>query len=118
MGKNDIEKKHHQTFESIRRQNTQGQEFWFARDLQPVLDYNSWDKFKRVIDKAMIACNTAGQAAKDHFSHLGKMVSVGSGVSRKIEDYQLIFLRKVYLFVRASKLSLASLKSGFMDSAC
>jgi len=89
MSKKDIEMKHHQTFESIRHENAQGQEFWFARDLQPILDYSSWDKFKRVIDKAMIACKTAGQAINDHFSQMGKMVSLGSGVSRKIEDYQL-----------------------------
>lgn len=83
------EKKHHQTFESIRRENDEGFEFWHARDLQPILDYSSWEKFKQVINKAITACKKSGQAAENHFSRTVKMVSIGSGAQRKIEDYQL-----------------------------
>jgi len=85
----EIEKKHHQTFESIRQENDEGFEFWCARELQPILDYSSWDKFKQVINKAIMACKKSGHAAENHFSRTVKMVSIGSGAQRKIEDYQL-----------------------------
>ena len=74
MSEKDVEKKHHQTFESTRQINDDGLEFWLARDLQPILDYGTWDKFKRVIDKAMMACGTAGQSTENHFSQVAKMV--------------------------------------------
>jgi hypothetical protein len=64
----EIEKKHHRTFEKLKHINDCGMEFWFARELQPVLDYSSWDKFKRVIGKAMQACVNSGQPAENHFS--------------------------------------------------
>ena len=89
MSGKKIERKHHQTFESIRQENDQGFEFWFARDLQPILDYSSWDKFKQVINKAIMACKKSGQATENHFSRMVKMVPIGSGAQRKIEDYQL-----------------------------
>jgi len=47
---------HHRTFESIRRYNGENAEFWSARELQPLLEYATWDKFRRVIDKASEAC--------------------------------------------------------------
>lgn len=86
MAKNEIEKIHHQTFEQIKQSNEFGQECWSARDLQPVLEYSSWDKFKKVIEKAIIACKTTGQSIEDHFSHVGKKVPLGSGAEREIED--------------------------------
>lgn len=81
---NEIQKKHYSTFEAIKQINNEGQEFWRARDLQVVLDYSSWDKFKRVIQKAIIACENSKQISGNHFSHLGKMVELGSGSQRKI----------------------------------
>ena len=89
MSGKEIEKKHHETFESIRSEDVEGSEYWSARDLQPILDYSSWDKFKRVIDKAMTACEKAGQSVENHFSQVGKMVNIGSGTQREVEDYQL-----------------------------
>lgn len=75
-------------FESIRHVNEYGQEFWYARELQVALEYKRWDKFKNVIDKAMTACESAGNAISDHFSHVGKMVE--AGVAQKdIGDIQL-----------------------------
>lgn len=89
MSSKEIEKIHHKTFELIRHEDIEGTEFWSARDLQPILDYSSWDKFKRVIDKAMTACEKAGQAVENHFSQVGKMVNIGSGTQREVEDYEL-----------------------------
>ncbi|MCZ0932137.1 MAG: hypothetical protein OXJ52_03180 [Oligoflexia bacterium] len=84
---NPITKKHHKTFEDIRQKTKQGGDFWSARDLQTVLDYKSWDKFKSVIAKATRACKNSGNDPFNHFSRLGKMVKIGSGAERHIPDY-------------------------------
>jgi len=78
-----------QTFESIKRVNEFGQEFWYARELQVVLKYKSWNKFLNVIRKAEDACKGSGNDSSDHFSHVGKMVDLGSGAQREIEDIEL-----------------------------
>lgn len=84
-----VVEQHHQTFESIRQFDAQGDEYWSARDLQPLLEYAAWDKFKRVIEKAMEACRQSGHGVEDHFSQTAKMVDIGSGAKREIEDYLL-----------------------------
>jgi len=89
MSEKEIKKAHHQTFESLKRMNDENMEFWFARDLQNVLDYSSWDKFKRVIDKSITACKNSGQFVDNHFSQMVKMVQIGSGAEREIEDFML-----------------------------
>lgn len=78
----------HLTFESLKHE-AEGSEFWYARELQPVLDYSSWDKFERVIKKAITACEGSGQSSEDHFSQVGKMVDIGSGAKRPTRDYKL-----------------------------
>lgn len=88
MTPKNIDQKHHQTFENL-KQIADEVEFWFARDLQAVLDYSSWDKFKRVIQKALTACESSGQMAENHFSQVVKMVQIGSGAQREIEDIEL-----------------------------
>ncbi len=80
-------KSHHKTFEDIRQKTPEGVEFWSARDLQVVLGYSSWDKFKVVIQKAIKACENSKNSPSDHFSQLGKMVKIGLGVERHIPDY-------------------------------
>jgi DNA-damage-inducible protein D len=80
---------HHQTFESIRQFDADGSEYWLARDLQPLLDYAAWDKFRRVLDKAMEACRQSGHDVDHHFSRVAKLVEIGSGAHREIEDYRL-----------------------------
>ncbi|MPZ45702.1 MAG: DNA damage-inducible protein D [Betaproteobacteria bacterium] len=77
------------SFDSIRQVSTGGGEFWLARELQPLLDYAAWDKFKRVIDKAIEACRQSGHPVEDHFSQTAKMVDIGSGARREIEDCRL-----------------------------
>lgn len=84
-----VVEQHHQTFESIRQFDAQGEEYWSARDLQPLLEYAAWDKFKRVIEKAMEACRQSGHGVEDHFPQTAKMVDIGSGAKREIEDYLL-----------------------------
>lgn len=89
MSKSDITKRHHNTFEDLRHFDAGGNEFWFARELQDALDYASWDKFKRVIQKAMMACDKSGESVDSHFSQMGKMVDLGSGTQREIQDFAL-----------------------------
>lgn len=76
-------------FETIRHENEYGEEFWYARELQLALEYKRWDKFSNVLDKAKIACETSNNNISDHFAHVGKMVDIGSGAERTIDDYQL-----------------------------
>ena len=83
------DKSQYKTFEEIKQINEIGQEFWWARDIQFVLKYGSWDKFSKIIEKAVIACQKAGQDADNHFSQMGKMVKIGSGAKRKIQDFAL-----------------------------
>ncbi len=61
-------------------------EFWYARELQGVLGYDRWENFKKVIDKAVIACETTGVKVSDHFRDVTKMVTIGSGTERPIDD--------------------------------
>ncbi|HML54692.1 MAG TPA: DNA damage-inducible protein D [Solidesulfovibrio magneticus] len=89
MCPDEIERVHHKTFEDIRHGDEEGNEHWLARELGPLLDYSSWDKFLNVIQKAIIACEKSGQDADDHFSQTVKMVDLGSGAKREIQDFKL-----------------------------
>ena len=66
-----------------------GVECWSARELYPLLGYAKWERFKDVIDKAKEACTNAGENINDHFADAGKMVSLGSGAERQIDDIML-----------------------------
>jgi len=76
-------------FESVKHTNEIGQEYWSARELYAVLEYNKWDKFLNVIDKAKHACKNSGQEPQDHFPHVEKLVEIGSGAKRDIGDIHL-----------------------------
>lgn len=77
------------TFEGIRQEDDGGLEFWFARDLAPLLDYQDYRNFQRVIEKAKQACEQSGQPVADHFGDITKMVEIGSGAYRPVEDVEL-----------------------------
>ena len=77
------------TFEDIKHINEYGEEFWYARELQKVLEYTEWRNFTKIIDKAVTACVTSKNSAGDHFVDVNKMVDIGSGAVREIEDYML-----------------------------
>ena len=76
-------------FENIKHIDENGNEYWFARELQNVLEYKRWDKFNNVITNATISCKNSNYAIDDHFSQVGKMVDIGSKTSRSISDYKL-----------------------------
>lgn len=76
-------------FESI-SSIVEGIECWSARDLQPLLGYAKWDNFiNNVVVKAKEACQNAGEDIKNHFPDVGKMVFIGYGVEKHIEDILL-----------------------------
>ena len=78
-----------QTFESIKHVNEYGEEYWLARELQPVLEYAQWRRFSDAIERAKFACKNSGFAVEDHFADVGKMVDIGSGAERQIDDVML-----------------------------
>lgn len=61
-------------------------ECWSARELCTLLGYQQWRNFSNVIDKAKESCNNAGQSVSDHFVDVSKMVTLGSGAEREIDD--------------------------------
>jgi DNA-damage-inducible protein D len=78
----DLKAEEYKTFESIKRTREDGTEFWYARELAPVLDYAKWENFSKVIDRAVLACRNSGFEAADHFPDVRKMVTIGSGANR------------------------------------
>ena len=78
-----------QTFESIKHIDENGVEFWYARELQIVLNYKEWRKFENVINKAKEACKNTDISVLEHFVNVDKMVQIGSGAKRKQKDYKL-----------------------------
>ncbi len=64
-------------------------EFWYARDLQQLLLYTEWRNFQKVLNKAKAACENSSQQISDHFVDFNKMVEIGSGAEKKVEDIKL-----------------------------
>lgn len=76
-------------FENLKHINEYGQEFWYARELQSALEYSQWRRFSDAIERAKTACEKSGHRMQDHFADVGKMVRLGSGAEREIEDIAL-----------------------------
>ena len=66
-----------------------GVEFWLARDLQTVLGYMNWQNFRKVIGDAVTACESSGNKSSDHFTEASKMIALGKGGRRPVEDFML-----------------------------
>ena len=64
-------------------------EFWFARDLQEPLGYARWENFMTAIQRAIESCETTGYKSEHHFRGVTKMVSLGCGAERRVEDFML-----------------------------
>ena len=86
---NELEKINETIFENIKHVDEDGNEYWYARELQKVLEYKRWDKFYNVIESAQVACSISNNNVLYHFSQVGKMIYLGKGGQRKISDYKL-----------------------------
>ena len=89
MSAQRIANKHHATFEGIRQQDAEGNEFWSARRLSKVLEYSEYRHFQPVIERARDACLNSGHAVADHFEDVLEMVDIGSGAKRELPDVRL-----------------------------
>lgn len=63
--------------------------FWYARDWQELLGYTEWRNFLKVIEKAKDSAQNVGASVQNHFVDVNKMVSIGSGAERPVEDIML-----------------------------
>lgn len=77
------------TFEAHAQQTENGVEYWLARDIQHLLGYAKWDNFLNVVSKAKTACEVSEHSVEDHFADVGKMVDLGSGSKREVDDIML-----------------------------
>ena len=80
--------KFNKTFEEFDYEQD-GVEYWMARDLQELLGYAEWRNFLHIIDKAIESCKTTGEVVSDHFVDVNKMIELGKGGQRKVDDIML-----------------------------
>ena len=64
-------------------------EFWYARELMPLLGYERWENFEKAVKRSMDSCETAGITVSDHFREVTKMIMAGKGAQRAVKDYML-----------------------------
>ena len=89
MNNKQLPQQQHTVFENIRHCDSNGNEYWLARELAPALDYPQWRNFLPVLEKARAACRNSNQPIESHFAHLRKLVGIGSGAQREVEEIQL-----------------------------
>ena len=77
------------SFEDIKHMDENGIEYWYARELQLVLDYKEWRKFENVIKKAIDACENSGISAFEHFVGADKTIQMPKGAIKSIKEYKL-----------------------------
>lgn len=83
----------HKDFESIKKVDPHGYEYWEARELMPLLGYRNWEDFHNTVRRGQITCKSAGQSLSDHFRSAPKMIKIAKGTKketfRKVDDYHL-----------------------------
>jgi DNA-damage-inducible protein D len=84
----NLKAKEYVSFEAIKHVSDDGAEFWYARELAPVLEYVQWRNFAKVLDRAILACKNSGYALNDHFAEVSKIVEAGA-TSKPITDFKL-----------------------------
>ena len=90
-------------FESIKKQNEKGQEYWTSRELSTALGYSTYQKFTRTLNKAIMIANSKGLHTPDHFNQTIEMVKLGSGSFRKVENIQLSRMACLIIVENADK---------------
>lgn len=85
---NDIDK-NNKSFENIKHIDENGVEFWYARELMPILQYSNWQNFEKIIDKAKISCQNSGISVFEHFIDVNKLSKRANNAEVEINDHKL-----------------------------
>ena len=86
---NEIKEYTEKVFEDIKHIDEFGNEYWYARELIPVLEYSKWENFNKVIEKAIDACQNSGINYKVHFPDIRKTLKMPNNAAKEIIDYKL-----------------------------
>ena len=86
---NELEKINETIFESIRHVDDEGNEYWYARELQYILGYNQWRSINDLIKRAKVACKESENNVDYHFAVYRKMINIAKGATRNVIDYKL-----------------------------
>ena len=81
--------KSNKSFEDIKHIDENGVEFWYARELMPILQYSNWQNFEKIIDKAKISCENSGISVFEHFIDVNKLSKRANNAEVEIKDYEL-----------------------------
>ena len=81
--------KNNKSFEDIKHIDENGIEFWYARELMPILQYSNWQNFVKIIDKAKISCENSGISMFEHFIDVNKLSKRANNAEVEIKDYEL-----------------------------
>ncbi len=84
-----VEQYKNQSFEDIKHTDVNGNEYWYARELMSALQYSKWQNFKKIINKAIVACENSEISTDDCFTNISKPIISGKGKKEYIEDYKL-----------------------------
>ena len=76
-------------FEQIKKTDADGKNYWSARELSNVMGYSTWQKFNRVLNKALQVAQSRGMNISEHFNQTVEMVKLGSGTFRKVDNWHL-----------------------------
>ncbi len=85
----DLIRKGGKSFEDYKRINEHGVEYWSAREIQGLFGYNQWRRFEEAITRAIISCKQSGNDPVHQFAGVGKMIEIGKGGEREVDDYHL-----------------------------
>ena len=85
----ELQENYTEDFESIKHTDEEGREFWYARELQKILQYTEWRKFENVIKKAMESCENSNISSFEHFGGTDKTIKMPKGAEKIIIDYKL-----------------------------
>ena len=77
------------SFEDIKHIDENGIEFWYARELMPILQYSNWQNFEKIIEKAKISCENSDISVLEHFTDVSKTIKMPKGAEKTILDYKL-----------------------------
>ncbi len=81
--------KNNKSFEDIKHIDENGIEFWYGRELMPILQYSNWQNFEKIIDKAKISCENSGISVFEHFTDVNKLSKRANNAEVEIKDYEL-----------------------------